>query len=238
VTDGDVTDGAWSDADRRLLGDWMRTVRSAGASGPEAALAGAGRALLARWHEPHRRYHDAVHLAAVLDGLDTLARDPLAQDQLAQDATAAVPPAVRLAAWFHDAVYAGRPGQDEQDSAALAHAVLHDLAVPDAVCEETARLVRVTAAHDPAPDDDAGALLCDADLAVLAGDETAYSRYAAAVRAEYAHVPDDLFRAGRAAVLTALLAAPALFRTAQGRTRWEARARANVAAEIARLAPQ
>jgi predicted metal-dependent HD superfamily phosphohydrolase len=55
------------------------------------------------------------------------------------------------------------------------------------------------------------------------------------VRQEYAHVPDDLFRAGRAAVLAALLAAPALFRTAAGRRRWEHAARANVEAELAQL---
>jgi predicted metal-dependent HD superfamily phosphohydrolase len=36
-------------------------------------------------------------------------------------------------------------------------------------------------------------------------------------------------------VLAALLAAPSLFRTVEGRVRWERRARANVEAELARL---
>ena len=89
--------------------------------------------------------------------------------------------------------------------------------------------------NDPAPDDVDGAVLCDADLAVLARDEDGYRRYVDDVRREYAHVPDELFRAGRATVLSALLAAPTLFRTDEGRRRWERAARANVEAELARL---
>ena len=53
------------------------------------------------------------------------------------------------------------------------------------------------------------------------------------MRREYAHVPDDLFRPGRAAVLRDLLAKPSLFHTAHAREHWEARARANVEAELA-----
>jgi predicted metal-dependent HD superfamily phosphohydrolase len=52
------------------------------------------------------------------------------------------------------------------------------------------------------------------------------------VRREYAHVADDDFRAGRAAVLGDLLAKPHLFHTAHGRAAWEAPARANVTREL------
>ncbi|MPZ04593.1 DUF4031 domain-containing protein, partial [Micrococcus luteus] len=100
------------------------------------------------------------------------------------------------AAWFHDAVYVGDPaapaGQDEADSAALARDVLTDprLAVPADVVDEVARLVLLTAAHDPAPHDAAGAVLSDADLEVLGRSPEAYARYVAAVRQDYAHVSD------------------------------------------------
>ncbi len=56
------------------------------------------------------------------------------------------------------------------------------------------------------------------------------------MRAEYAHVDDEDFRAGRTAVLRALLDGP-LFHTAPAREAWEARARANVQAELERLSP-
>ena len=59
--------------------------------------------------------------------------------------------------------------------------------------------------------------------------------YVAAVREEYAHVPDDLFAAGRSAVLGDLLAKPHLFHTPYARASWEAAARANVEAELSAL---
>ena len=180
----------------------------------------AGRSLLSRWSEPHRRYHDAAHLRAVLDAVDELATD------------AADPDAVRLAAWFHDAVYAGNPGVDERDSARLAASTLPALGVGDERVAEVVRLVELTATHDPAPDDKNGAVLCDADLAVLGGDPETYAAYAAAVRAEYAHVDEEVFRRGRAEVLERLLSGKPLYRTAAARERWEDAARRNVRTEL------
>ncbi|MGP3965399.1 HD domain-containing protein [Nonomuraea sp. 3N208] len=190
--------------------------------GGSAASRALGAELIARWAEPHRRYHDLAHLTAVLDAVDRLADE-------AED-----PAAVRLAAWFHDAVYDGRPGWDEERSAQLAQSRLPRCGVPAARVAEAARLIRLTAAHDTLADGDAnGAVLCDADLAVLG--RPGYEAYAAAIRQEYAHVPDDLFRKGRAEVLRRLLATPRLYRTARAADLWEERARANMTAELARL---
>jgi predicted metal-dependent HD superfamily phosphohydrolase len=179
-----------------------------------------GRDLLRRWSEPHRRYHDVRHLTAVLDAVDELAAE-------ADDARA-----VRLAAWFHDAVYTGRPGADERDSALLADSVLHAAGLDDALVAEVVRLVELTDGHDPAPGDRNGGVLCDADLAVLGGDPAEYAGYAAAVREEYAHVPEEEFRRGRTAVLDKLLARGPLFSTATARDRWEERARHNLETEL------
>jgi len=173
--------------------------------------------LLRRWTEPHRRYHDVRHLAEVLAALDRLALD--------------VPLEVSLAAWFHDAVHACAP-DDEQRSADLALSTLDPVAGVDA--DEVARLVLLTATHDPAPGDPSGELLCDADLAILAADPDRYAAYARDVRAEYAHVPDADFARGRADVLRALVAPARIYRTPRARD-WEPAARANVAAELARL---
>ncbi|MFI7703711.1 metal-dependent phosphohydrolase [Nonomuraea sp. NPDC049480] len=199
------------------MADWVALV------GDTPASLAVGAELIARWAEPHRRYHDLDHLAAVLDAIDRLPAE-------AGDAAA-----VRLAAWFHDAVYDGRPGWDEERSAQLAQSRLPRCGVPAARVAEVARLVRLTAAHDTLTGGDAnGAVLCDADLAVLGG--RGYAAYAAAIRQEYAHVPDDLFRKGRSEVLRRLLATERLYRTARARDLWEDRARANMAAELAALA--
>ncbi len=205
---------------------WAATAAAAGADRDPAPYADR---LLAAWAEPQRRYHTTAHLADVLARVDVLA------------AHAADPTAVELAAWFHDAVYRPDRSENEERSAALAERALPELGVGPARTAEVARLVRLTVTHDPAPGDTNGEALCDADLAVLAGDPdhpddpAAYAAYAAAVRAEYAFVPDEAFRTGRAAVLRQLLALPRLFRTPYGAAHWEAPARRNLATELAAL---
>jgi predicted metal-dependent HD superfamily phosphohydrolase len=131
-------------------------------------------------------------------------------------------------------VYDGQPGAEER-SAQWAEQALAGLGVDAGTVAEVARLVRLTESHRPADDDANGCALSDADLAILAADRHRYEEYAADVRREYAHVPDDGFRAGRAAILRDLLAKPHLFHTAYAREHWESPARANVERELVAL---
>jgi predicted metal-dependent HD superfamily phosphohydrolase len=179
-------------------------------------------ALVEAWSEPHRRYHDLAHLAAVLGLVGELAG-------AARDADA-----VRLAAWYHDVVYDPRRTDNEEVSAERARAGLRGL-VPEDRLAEVVRLVLLTATHDPAPDDADGAVLCDADLAVLAAPPESYAAYASAVREEYAHLSDAEFTAGRIAVLEHLLGLPRLYRSPAVPAEWTARARANLTAELSLL---
>jgi predicted metal-dependent HD superfamily phosphohydrolase len=197
-----------------LVAQWTRLA----GVGHEAS----GRDLLARYGEPHRRYHTAEHLAFMLGVIDQLA-------DLAADADA-----VRYAAWFHDAVYIVG-AENEELSARLAGQVLTEAGRPAALVAEVARLVRLTSAHDPRPEDRNGSVLCDADLAVLGGSPEQYRRYREQVRDEYRQVPDDRYAAGRAAILRGLLDQPRLYRTAAAHGRYERAARINLAAEIASL---
>ena len=184
---------------------------------PLRALTDVRDELLAAWDRPG--YHDLRHLAEVLDRLDELDRAGASFD---------IVPVV-LAAWFHDAVYDGHPEAEERS------ALLATEALPDPPASEVARLVRMTEHHQAFPDDLNAAALSDADLAILAADPERFDEYARDVRIEYSFVSDADFRAGRATVLSDLLAGPSLFRTPQGQSLWEERARANVAAEIERL---
>jgi len=177
--------------------------------------------LLDRWGEEHRRYHGRTHLLAVLEALDLLC------------APATPPRTVQLAAWFHDAVYRGAAGQDEEDSARLAEERLAHAGLPGADIEEVARLVRLTSDHRPEPGDDDGALLCDADLSVLGGEPEPYARYVAAVREDYAHIGDADFAAGRAAVVRRLLDLDPLFHSERARELWLDAARRNLQGELA-----
>ncbi|MER7708526.1 hypothetical protein ABTX81_37280 [Kitasatospora sp. NPDC097605] len=209
-----------AEAPADLLAAWTDLLHRCGA---DADPDPAGRELLRRWSEPQRRYHTTDHLRAVLGHVDALAGH------------AGDPDAVRLAAWFHDAVYRPDRSENEERSAVLAVRALTGLGLPAARVEEVARLVRLTVTHHPAPGDRDGEVLCDADLAVLGGPPQDYAAYAAAVREEYAFVPAPDFRAGRAAVLRQLLALPALYRTPTAHARFDACARTNLAAELTRL---
>ncbi|MGY2005929.1 HD domain-containing protein [Nocardia gipuzkoensis] len=202
--------------EERVLARWIELAgEHSGAVGSD---------LVERYGEPHRRYHTVEHLAAVLAVVDDLADDA---DDIA---------AVRYAAFFHDAIYAVDRADNEERSAELAESTLPALGASPELTGEVGRLVRLTATHHTAADDRNGNVLCDADLAILAADASGYAAYTRAVRAEYRHVPDDLFRAGRAAVLRKLADQPYLFRTSAARRRYESAARANLAAELVALA--
>jgi predicted metal-dependent HD superfamily phosphohydrolase len=185
-----------------------------------------GEDLLRRYAEPHRRYHTLDHLESVLTWVDELAsgREDLYL--------------VRLAAWFHDAVYDVpiRELTNEEASARLAIRTLARAGLEQEDLTQVARLVRLTETHVPGSRDREGELLCDADLAILAAPPAAYDAYVRNIREEYASVPDQQFLAGRLQVLTDL-AGRELFRTGKGR-RLATPARANLEREMAALIDQ
>lgn len=179
--------------------------------------------LLAAYADPARAYHDLRHLAEILQRLDELARAGTPYDRLP----------VVLAAWFHDAVHDGERDAEER-SAAWAEDALSG-AVDAATVSEVARLVRLTESHRPEATDANGCALSDADLAVLAAPRRRYDEYVAAVRAEYRHLSDEVFRSGRAGLLRDLAARPRLFHTAHGLAHWEEAARRNLGRELSGL---
>lgn len=201
-----------------LLSTWTRTASRVAPAGDVASV---GADLLSRYAERHRHYHGPAHLQDVLSHIDDLADHAPDID------------VVRLAAWFHDAVYDPRADDNEEQSAQLAEKGLARLAVAPGIIDEVVRLVRLTAAHRPEGADHNGAVLCDADLAILASDESSYSAYREGVRAEYGHLDDASFSRGRARVLRSLLARNPLFTTPTAVGRWELAAKHNIVAELA-----
>ncbi|MEV6481437.1 hypothetical protein [Streptomyces sp. NPDC051576] len=208
-----------------LRARWTRALEGARSPGGGPDPVPYAENLLVRWQEPQRHYHTLTHLTAILDHVDVLEKH------------AADPDVVRLAAWFHDAVYHPDRSENEERSARLAERALAEAGVPEDKTAEVARLVRLTVTHAPADDDRDGQVLCDADLAILAAPPSAYAAYTAAVREEYAFVPNEAFREGRSAILRQLLDLPRLFRTPYGAAEWEATARYNLRGELEMLSP-
>src|SRR5690349_16822312 len=186
-----------------------------------------GEDLLARYAEQHRHYHNQRHLTEVLETIDDLADYPDDADT------------VRLAAWFHDAIYDPQadPGENEEVSAQLAELELAAYGVEASRVEEIGRLVRLTAKHDCAPDDRNGAVLCDADLRILSLPQHRYDEYAAGIRQEYAHIADRDFARGRMTFLQGL-SDTRLYVTPRGHEEWERPARENLAREVGSLGPR
>ena len=186
-----------------------------------------GERLIARWSEPHRHYHDTRHLVQMLTALALLSDE--------------VPGAVRLAAWFHDAVYRGEPGTDETASAALAEAELSAAQFPrgqfsrtrltTATVAEVARLVLLTIDHQPEPRDESGVLLVDADLSILGQRPGRYFMYLNGVRAEYENLSEQSFKMARMGVVGALLSQQALYRSQRAQHLWLDQARENLLSE-------
>lgn len=210
---------------------WVADCADAVPGADRAAVDRLGADLLGRWSEPHRRYHDLAHLAEVLAAADLLARRGRARR--------ADRSAVALAAWFHDAVYEGRGGgDDERRSADLAARELSALGCAPDLVERVVTLVLDTLDHEveDAEPDVARVTLHDADLWILASPTARFDEYCRQVREEYAHVPAAEYATARSAVLRPFLVRPHVYRSAHARREWEPVARENLARELTRLA--
>lgn len=200
-----------------------------------AQVAELGESLLQAWEQPHRAYHHSGHLSQMLANLDRL---------YAHRTQGSTPLALVLAAWFHDAVYEGAPGEDERRSEQLANASLESLVTAGLFdgdeLQMVSLLVRATATHElpesanlPAGYEPADIqFFLDADMAILAADSARYRRYLRGVRSEYSHFDDEAFRAGRTTFLRSILGRERIFLSEQALKLWEEPARANLRAEL------
>ena len=205
-----------------------------------AQVAELGESLLQAWEQPHRAYHHSGHLSQILTDLDRLYAH--------RTQAGSTPLALILAAWFHDAVYEGAPGEDERRSEQLANASLEPLVTAGLLSGDELQmvslLVRATATHELPESADLPAgyepadiqFFLDADMAILAADSARYRRYLRGVRSEYSHLDDEAFRAGRTTFLRSILGRKRIFLSEEGLQLWEEPARANLSAELSEWA--
>lgn len=184
-------------------------------------------AVVNRYREPHRSYHDVRHVRWVVRHVDELAIDHPLNDH----------GAVVAAAFFHDAIYAPSGADNERASADLAATTLRGLGWPPERTDAVTDMIVGTIDHRwrPTTSVDA-AVLYASDLGVLAARPAGYSDYVRNVRREYHHVDDASWVVGRAAVLRSFLERTAIYAPVLRLDEWEARARGNLAAELDSLA--
>ncbi len=218
------------EAPQWLLPAFVRSVQAVGGTAQPEEIRTAGEALIARWSAPERRFHNLKHLLSVLARVDELTEETHEPDL------------VRLAGFYHGAVFASdlaathanKGGEDEEASADVAQRELVALGVPEARARRVHDLVMHLARHTPDPNDPDSAVLCDADLGMLAVEPQRYKAYIEGLREEYAHIPQRDFLRARQRILRKLLARTSLFVSPLSE-RWEEPARQNVSAELARV---
>lgn len=181
--------------------------------------------VLAFYDEPHRRYHDRLHVQEMLD------------TALRMDC--ALAPAQALAVVFHDAIYV--PGAARGVNEAMSAQLLRVYAsgVPADMLELAYRIVIDTADHLPRSPE--SRLVLDLDLMRLAVSERDFERYSRAVFAEQRPliaIDDDelawaFFQRRRISFFERLLERPEIFCLPLFRVRYEQVTRDNLRQSIA-----
>lgn len=178
--------------------------------------------VIARYSEPHRRYHTVRHpeecfekLAEVRDGAEH-------------------PAEVEIALWYHDAIYDTRSKQNEAESAELARAKVLAAGGVEKSATRISQLIMATR-HDVVPNGKDAKLLVDVDLSILGATAERFDEYEQQVREEYSWVPESVFRKERRRILQTILARPSIFNTQLFIDRYEQQARDNIQRSITRL---
>lgn len=207
-----------------VMRERWRMLMGASAAPPDAAGTALAE-LLAAYSAPDRHYHSLQHIAELLGHVER------------QAGAFADRASVELAIFYHDAVYEIARKDNEAASARLVETRLPGLGIAPARVARVAALVEATAhgTADPDPGDADMLRFLDLDLSILAAPRADYADYAAAIRAEYACVPEPLYRAGRRKVLQSFLGQPRIFRSPDLHMLWDARARENLRWEIGLL---
>lgn len=201
--------------------EWLASWQALGVS-ESPALRQVYSELLKRYAEPHRYYHTQQHLTECFANIREILH-------LAQH-----PPEVKIALWFHDAIYDTRATDNEQRSAAWAQDVVHRFCAPAEVAQRLYELIMFTR-HAIEPVGVDAQVLVDADLSILGVHPERFSEYERQVRAEYGWVPEPLFRQRRATILRGFLSRQHIYTTLPFQARYETQARKNIAYSLLQL---
>jgi predicted metal-dependent HD superfamily phosphohydrolase len=178
--------------------------------------------LVAKYSEPHRKYHTMQHLRECFEKLQELR------------ALARKPEEIELALWFHDAIYDTRRKDNEEKSAQWARSTILEAGVPAPAGDRVYELV-MTTRHNAVPAGIDAQILVDVDLSILGASPDRFDEYERQVREEYSWVPGPLFRRERRKVLEDFLKRQTVFQTEQFIQAYEAQARVNLQRSIRKL---
>jgi len=175
---------------------------------------------------PGRFYHTISHVADCLSKLDAVELDSDSRK------------VAELALIWHDAVYVPGSSENELVSARMLDAVSATFDEPWLGAHAHVAILATEhgVGYNGAYGNRTVDAVVDIDLSILGEPEATYRHYVEDIRREYAHVSDEAWRVGRSGFLKGMIARPVLYSLPEMRERFDARARDNMAAELARLA--
>lgn len=176
--------------------------------------------LLKHYWEPHRKYHNLVHIGQCLDEFEK---------EEEQAGLAKVPEAVEFAIWFHDIIYNPRSKTNEEDSAKVAKKICKEIGVSREFTEKVSELILYTKHQETPPEDNIDArLIMDVDLAKLGSSPSVFDNYTRKIREEYSHMTEKEFAMMIKRSVTKLLSRDSIYLTDYFKEKYEKQARRNL----------
>lgn len=185
--------------------------------------------------EPQRHYHTQQHLHECLEKITVF-------ESLAKHYGEIV-----IALWFHDAIYdikttptsstnndQSNDKSNELRSADWARQTALDFGLEADQAARIHQLIMNTL-HNAQPDSHDAAILVDVDLSILGMPVERFTEYEQQVRAEYAWVPEPLYRQKRSEVLQHFLKQANIYHTDLYQQRFETQARDNLTRSLKQL---
>lgn len=184
------------------------------------------RVLETLYSEPHRAYHNLTHIDACMDLLAEAQRDGVCERT----------PVVRLALFWHDAVYVPGDKRNEELSAGLLRSLVYlPWTVHSEMWDQACDAILATKTHETVADNAVARLTIDIDLSILGIESAEYRKYVRAIRQEYAAVSDEAWKVGRSGFLAKMLERKRIFQTDWAHERFDSFARMNMRQELERL---
>lgn len=179
--------------------------------------------VVARYEEPHRKYHNLEHIDSVIKRIETLGQDY--DKWTVANAT--------MAAFFHDIVYVPGWDKNERMSAEVARLYLDHIGVSEG-CVASVFIERaiLSTINHTTTSSGTSALLIDADLYELGTDK--YNANTDKIFREFGEPDDDIWQAGRMAFLKSFLSRDRIY-ILPGQEDLELRAVQNMTAELESL---
>jgi predicted metal-dependent HD superfamily phosphohydrolase len=181
-------------------------------------------AILGRYQQPGRHYHDLRHLVECLEHPEIdKARNPTA---------------VRLALFFHDYVYDTEVHSGNEDASAdfLSLYVATWLFNPSdayTACHHIIATEKHQVGTVPETIEDSK-LVIDCDLSILGRPMDRYAQYESDIQLEYSHVPTEIFKTARRAIMLGFLSRKDIYFNESFRERYDKQARKNISVYWAR----